>query len=81
MFNKLIEYYKINYKKTKFYTIYLSNTYGNNDTRIKLLPTIIKNFLRNKTTHVRIKKLELNIVHVNDVINGILILMKKNIQC
>ena len=80
MFSKLIDYYKNNYKKTKFYTIYLSHTYGNNDTRIKLLPTITKNFLRNKTTHVRIKKLELNIVHVNDVINGILILMKKNIK-
>ena len=79
MFNIAIRYYKNNNRKIKFYNLYISDTYGKGDNRRKILPTIIKNFKKNKITVVRKVKLELNILNVKDILNAIFILMNKKI--
>ena len=66
-----MEYYKKKYPKIKFINVYIGDTYGTNDNRKKIFPTIIKNYKKNKRTVILTKKLKLNIVHVNDIINGL----------
>ena len=48
--------------------------------RKKLLPTLIKNYRQKKTTFINSKKLQLNIIHVNDIINAVMIILQNNIK-
>jgi len=41
---------------------------------------LIKNYKKNKKTKIISKKLELNIIHVKDIIKAVEILLKKNYQ-
>ena len=77
LFKQCMEYYKKKYPKIKFINVYIGDTYGTNDNRKKIFPTIIKNYKKNKRTVILTKKLKLNIVHVNDIINGLKILINK----
>ena len=43
-FQKIVEFYRFNNKRIKFYNLKLYETYGNNDNRKKIIPTIIKNY-------------------------------------
>jgi len=76
LFKKTLEYYQKFYPKNIFINLYIGDTYGKSDTRHKILPIIIKNFKKNKKTTIITKKLNLNILHIEDVINGIKILIK-----
>ena len=49
-------------------------------TEKKLLPTLIKNYRQKKTTFINSKKLQLNIIHVNDIINAVMIILQNNIK-
>ena len=76
LFKKTLKYYQKFYPKNIFINLYIGDTYGKSDTRNKILPIIIKNFKKNKKTTIVTKKLNLDILHVQDVINGIKILIK-----
>ena len=76
LFKKTMTYYQKNYPEKIFLNLYLGDSYGSNDKRKKILPTIIKNYKKNKTTTILTKNLKLNILHVNDIVNGINILSK-----
>jgi CDP-3, 6-dideoxy-D-glycero-L-glycero-4-hexulose-4-reductase len=68
-------------KKTKFFNIKLFETFGENDQRKKIIPTIIKNYNLNKTTEIYPANLKLNFVNVSSVIRIIEnILLKKNLN-
>ena len=79
-FEMINNFYNYSYNKTKFYNLKLYESFGENDHRNKLIPTIIKNYKKNKITNIVSKKLELNIVHVNDINNAIMILLNSNIK-
>ena len=78
LFKKTMSFYNKIYKNKIFINLYIGDTFGPKDTRKKILPEIIKNYKKNKKTTVFTKKLKLNILHVNDVINGIKLLIKKS---
>jgi nucleoside-diphosphate-sugar epimerase len=78
-FRTIINFYQEK-NNTKFYNLYLGDTYSKNDKRKKILPTLRKNYYNNKKTILISKKLTMNLTHVSDVINAINILVKKNIK-
>ena len=76
LFKKSMAYYQEIYPKKIILNLYIGDSYGSNDGRKKILPTLIKNYKKNKTTTILTKNLKLNILHVNDIVNGIKILTK-----
>ena len=79
-FEMISNFYHYKEKKTKFYNLKLYESFGENDNRKKLIPIIIKNYKKNKSTIIVSKNLELNIIHVDDIINAITILLNKKIR-
>jgi len=77
-FSQLIEFYKKKYFSIKFYNIYLSDTFGKDDTRKKILPTIKKNYKMNQTITINSKNLKLNFLNIKDLLHSVDILVKKN---
>ena len=45
-----------------------------------MIPTLIKNYKENLQTKIISNKLELNIIHVNDIVKAVNILLKKKIK-
>ena len=70
-FQKIEEFYKLNYKNIKFYDLKLYETYGNNDERNKIIPTIIKNYAQNKDIKIVSKNLKMNFVHIESLMKVI----------
>jgi nucleoside-diphosphate-sugar epimerase len=67
-----------NNKDTKFINIKLFETFGENDHRQKIIPTIIKNYKNNKIIRIAPANLKLNFVNVTSIIEVISdILLKK----
>ena len=79
-FEMISNYYSIKNQKTKFYNIKFYESFGENDTRKKIIPTIIDNYKKNRTTKILSKALSLNIIHTDDIINSIMILINNNIK-
>tara|TARA_B100000780_G_C21022307_1_gene409739 strand:- start:81 stop:971 length:891 start_codon:yes stop_codon:yes gene_type:complete len=79
-FEMISNYYSTMNNKTKFYNIKFYESFGSNDTRKKLIPTIINNYQKNIITKVASKKLFLNIIHTDDIINSIMVLINNNIK-
>ena len=70
-FQKIEEFYKLNYKNIKFYDLKLYETYGDNDERNKIIPTIIKNYAQNKDIKIISKNLKMNFVHIESLMKVI----------
>ena len=79
-FEMISNYYSTINNKTKFYNIKFYESFGDNDKRKKLIPTIINNYNRNITTRIISKELSLNIIHTDDIINSILVLLNYDIR-
>jgi len=56
-------------KKIKFYNLKLYETFGINDKRNKLVPTILTNYKKNKLTKILSKNLEMNFTDINEIIS------------
>jgi nucleoside-diphosphate-sugar epimerase len=69
-FQKIEEFYKLRHN-IKFYDLKLYETYGDNDGRIKIIPTIIKNYSQNINTKIVSKNLKMNFVHIESLIQVI----------
>tara|TARA_B100001063_G_C16684700_1_gene513702 strand:+ start:191 stop:1078 length:888 start_codon:yes stop_codon:yes gene_type:complete len=67
-------------KHMKFYNLKFYESFSELDKRKKLLPTLYKNFKKNKTTNIITKNLQLNIIHTDDLIKSIYLLLKRNIK-
>jgi nucleoside-diphosphate-sugar epimerase len=78
-FEMIANYYVSINNKTKFYNIKFYESFGDNDARKKIIPTIIDNYNKKKTTKIISKQLALNIIHTDDIINSIMILLNNNI--
>ena len=79
-FEMIGNYYSNINKKTKFYNIKFYESFGENDNRNKLIPTIINNYKKNILTNIISKQLVLNIIHTDDIINSIMILINNDIK-
>mgnify|MGYP006149623319 CR=1 FL=1 len=79
-FEMISNYYVNINNKTKFYNIKFYESVGDNDSRNKIIPTIINNYKKNIVTKILSKELSLNIIHTDDIINSIIILLNNNIE-
>jgi nucleoside-diphosphate-sugar epimerase len=79
-FEMISNYYANINPKSKFYNIKFYESVGDNDIRKKIIPTIIKNYKKNIITTILSKQLSLNIIHTDDIINSIMILLNNNIE-
>jgi CDP-paratose synthetase len=79
-FEKIINYYQINNIKINFYNLIISDTYGKNDKRQKLISVLKKNIDSNRETQIISKNLYINLLNVNDIISGIHALLENNIK-
>ena len=69
-----------NNKKIKFVNIKLFETFGENDPRNKIIPTIITNYKNDKVTHIKPANLKLNFINVTSIVKIIeSIFFKKNL--
>ena len=66
-------------KNIKFYNFKLYETFGLNDKRNKLIPSIIKNYKKNKFTKIVSNNLEMNFTNINNIIQIIEKILNKNL--
>lgn len=78
-FSNLISFYNKKSNYTKFYNLFISDTFGEADKRRKIINLLRTNFKRNKLTTIVSKNLFLNLLNVKDIIAAANIILKKNI--
>ena len=78
-FNNVLNYYKNRFSETKFYNLLISDTFGKNDERKKLIPIIVKNYNKKNTINIP-KNLSVNLVNVKYITNVIENIINKNIK-
>jgi nucleoside-diphosphate-sugar epimerase len=79
-FQTIEKFYKQKNNKIKFYDLKLYETYGDNDKRKKLIPEIIENYKKNKTTKIISRNLNMNFIHVKSLIKIIDMIIFKKIK-
>ena len=79
-FEMILNFYTSTYKNIKFYNLKFYESFAEKDQRKKLIPILFSNYRKNIVTKVNSNKLELNIIHVNDLINAIYIILKNNVK-
>ena len=79
-FSNLINFYKKKNLNTKFFNLMISDTFGKNDKRMKLINMLKINFKKSKTTSIVSKKLFLNLLNVSDIINAVNLILNKKIK-
>ena len=78
-FTELMNFYKKKYEFTKFYNLYLSQTFGENDKREKLFNILKKNYKNSKVSNLASSIFHMNLLNVSDVVKAVKILINKNI--
>jgi len=76
----IMQYYKHLNSQIKFIDLVIADTFGGNDKRNKIINTLRENYKRNKTTKIASKKLYLNLLNVNDIVDAIQIILNKKIK-
>ena len=79
-FQKIEEFYKKYNPNIKFYDLKLYETYGDNDKREKIIPTIIKKYFQNKNMKIISKNLIMNFVHIESLMLAIEMIISNKIQ-
>lgn len=79
-FSNIIDYYKNNTTKIKFYNLLISDTFGINDNRKKIINVLRLNYKKNQTTNINSKNLYLNLLNSYDITRVILMICNKNIK-
>ena len=79
-FNCLIQYYKKKIPNINFIDLMIVDTFGENDKRQKLINTLRNNYLKKRTSKIISKRLYLNLINVEDIVNAVKILLKNKIQ-
>lgn len=79
-FTNLINYYKKKNKKIKFFNIMISDTFGKNDNREKIINTLKDNYKKKKITKIISKNLYLNLLNVEDITRAINMIKNQNLK-
>lgn len=77
-FEMILNFYKSKNRNLKFFNLKFYESFSEFDTRKKLIPTLIKNYKKNTETKINSKKLELNIIHINDIVKAVYIVLNNN---
>jgi CDP-paratose synthetase len=78
--NNLFFFHKIKLNKIKFYNLKFYETYNAYDKRKKLIPIIKNNYIKNLTTTLASRNLNLNFLHVDDVCRAVNLIINKNMK-
>jgi nucleoside-diphosphate-sugar epimerase len=76
----LINYYNKITPNTFFYEIMLSETFGLNDKRQKIINVLKNNYKKNKITKINSTNLFINLLNVDDIARAIKLIINKNIK-
>ena len=79
-FSLLINYYSKNLHKINFFNMMISDTFGENDNRLKIINTLRKNYKKNRTTKIISRNLFVNLLNIKDIAGAINLIIKKNIK-
>lgn len=79
-FNNLINFYKKIFKKTKFFNLKISDTFGQFDKRKKIINVLKINYKKNIVTNILSKNLFLNLLNVSDINNATKLILEKNLK-
>lgn len=79
-YEKILNYFYKNNKKIKIYNIKIFETYGDNDNRKKIIPSIINSYKNDKTFQLLSPKIKMNFVNIDNVIKFIDKILYKNIK-
>ena len=79
-FSKILNFYKKKLKNIKFYEVMLSDTFGKNDKRVKIINVLRKNYKNNIKTNIVSKNLYINLLNVEDITNAVYLINKKKIE-
>lgn len=80
MFSEVIKFYSYRYKGIKFFTLYLSDTFGKNDKRVKLMNVLKTSIKTQKKVSIVSKNLMMNLLNVKDVISSIDLVEKQSLK-
>ncbi len=75
-FTNLLKYYEKIFPKINFYNLFISDTFGENDKRLKIINVLKKNYKKNKTTKIISSKLNLNLLNISDIVNSVSIIFE-----
>tara|TARA_Y100000389_G_scaffold50436_1_gene46157 strand:+ start:20 stop:871 length:852 start_codon:yes stop_codon:yes gene_type:complete len=78
-FSNLISFYNKKSNDTKFYNLFISDTFGEADKRKKIINLLRTNFKKNKCTSIVSRNLFLNLLNVKDIVAAVNMIIKKNI--
>ncbi len=70
-FLNIINYYKKKYNKVKFLNLVISDTFGHNDKRKKIINILKSNYKKKRKTKITSQNLYINLLNVTDVKNAI----------
>ncbi len=79
-FSKILNFYKKKLKNIKFYDLMVSDTFGENDKRVKIINVLRKNYKNNIKTNIVSKNLFINLLNVEDIANAVYLIHKKKIK-
>ena len=76
-FKNIINFYKKKFGKTKFINLVISDTFGENDKRKKIINLLKINYKKRVITKLISKNLYMNLLNVIDINNAIRLILKK----
>ena len=79
-YSKILNYYIRKFSHIKFYDLFVSDTYGENDKRGKIINLIKQNIENRKEIRIFSKKLSINLLNVKDIVAAVKIIVDKNIK-
>ena len=79
-YSKILNYYIRKFSHIKFYDLFVSDTYGENDKRDKIINLIKQNIENRKEIRIFSKKLSINLLNVKDIVTAVKIIVDKNIK-
>tara|TARA_B100001027_G_scaffold136888_1_gene95051 strand:- start:523 stop:1374 length:852 start_codon:yes stop_codon:yes gene_type:complete len=79
-FVNIINYYKKKLNNIKFINLAISDTFGQNDKRKKIINVLRDNYKKNYETKVVSKNLYMNLLNVADIKNAIYLILERNYQ-
>ncbi|MDA9744572.1 NAD-dependent epimerase/dehydratase family protein [Candidatus Pelagibacter sp.] len=77
-FKNIINFYKKKFSKIKFINLVISDTFGENDKRKKIINLLKINYKKRVITKLISKNLYMNLLNVIDINNAVRLILKKN---
>ena len=79
-YSKILDYYIGKFSFIRFYNLFISDTYGENDNRSKIINLIKQNIRNKKKIRIVSKKLSMNLLNVKDIVSAVRIIVDKNVK-